>query len=74
MRVIGDDNLPGRVAASASQMYSNNVVNLLVHFWDEEAGTIRLDRDDEILAGSLVTHEGQVVSEMLQKAYAGDGS
>lgn len=74
VKVIGDDNLPGRVAASASQMYSNNVVNLLAHFWDEEAGTLRLDHDDEILAGSLVTHDGQIVSETLRKAYAGEGS
>lgn len=70
--VIGYDNLPGRVAAHASQMYSNNVVNLLTHFWDEETKRLRLDRDDEIMAGALVTHDGQVVSDMLRNAYGGE--
>ena len=70
VRIIGLDNLPGRVAVHASQMYSNNLVNFLTHFWDDEAKSMRLDRDDEIMAGALITCGGQIVSEMLNKAYA----
>ena len=70
VRIIGLDNLPGRVAVHASQMYSNNLVNFLTHFWDDEAKCMRLDRDDEIMAGALITCGGQIVSEMLNKAYA----
>ena len=35
--IVGHDNLAGRVAGHASQMYSNNVLNLITHFWDTEA-------------------------------------
>ena len=69
MRVIGHANLPGRVPVHASQMYSNNVFNLVQHFWDDEAKRMRLDRDDEIMAGALVTHDGEIVSRMLLDAY-----
>ncbi len=72
VRIIGLDNLPGRVAAHASQMYSNNLVNFLTHFWDDEAKSMRLDRDDEIMAGALITCGGQIISERLNKHYAGE--
>ena len=49
VRVIGFGNLPGRVARHASEMYSNNLVSLLEHFWDKETKTFRLDLADEIL-------------------------
>jgi len=68
--IIGDDNLAGRVAASSSQMYSSNVTSFVTHFWDKEAKTMKLDRADEIMAGAMVTHEGQIVSEMIRNAYA----
>ncbi len=70
VRIIGLDNLPGRVAVHASQMYSNNLVSFLTHFWDDEAKSVRLDRDDEIMAGALITCGGQIISERLSKAYA----
>ncbi len=68
--IIGDDSLSRRVAAGASQMYSSNLTNLLSHFWNEETGAIELDRSDEIVAGTMVTHEGNITSEMLVSAYA----
>lgn len=68
--IVGHDNLPGHVADHASQMYASNLLNLLQHFWDAETCSIKLDREDEIMAGAMVTHEGQIVSEMLLKAYS----
>ncbi len=70
VRIVGCENLPGRVAVHASQMYSNNLVNFLTHFWDDESKSMKLDRDDEIMAGALITYGGEIVSEMLNKAYA----
>lgn len=70
VRIIGFDNLPGHVAVHASQMYSSNLLNFLQHAWDEESQSMQLDREDEIMAGAMVTHGGAVVSEMLLKAYA----
>jgi len=68
--IIGYDNLPGRVAAHASQMYSANLFNLINHFWDAEAKVLTLNPEEEIAAGALVAHEGKLANEMLQKAYS----
>jgi NAD(P) transhydrogenase subunit alpha len=65
--IVGDTNLEGRTALDASQMYGSNLVNLVTHFWDEEAKEFKLNREDEILQGSLITHGGEVVHEMIKE-------
>ncbi len=74
VRIVGVSNLPGRVAAHASQMYASNVAHLVAHLWDKAAGTFRLDPADEILEGCLVTHEGRIRHEMLLRHYAEQGA
>lgn len=66
VRIIGLGNLPGLVAFNASQMYSANLCNMLEHFWDDEAKSFRLDLEDEIIAGCLITHENQIVNEVIR--------
>lgn len=66
VNVIGLANLPGRVCANASQMYSANLAALVEHFWDDESKEMMLDLDDEIMAGALVTHEGEIRHEMIK--------
>ena len=61
--IIGLGNLPGEVAIHASQMYSANLTNYVMHFWDKEEKTFNLDLEDEIIKGCLMTHEGQIFSE-----------
>jgi NAD(P) transhydrogenase subunit alpha len=61
--IIGLGNLPGEVAIHASQMYSANITNYVMHFWDKEEKTFNLDLEDEIIKGCLMTHEGQIFSE-----------
>lgn len=64
VKVIGLGNLPGRVAETASQMYSANLGNFVDHFWGKEAKTFNMNREDEIMQGALITHNGEIVSEM----------
>lgn len=64
VKVIGLGNLPGRVAETASQMYSSNLGNFVDHFWDKEKGVFVMNREDEIMQGALITHQGEIVSEM----------
>ena len=64
VKIVGLGNLPGRVAETASQVYSTNLGNFVDHFWDKETKTFCLNLEDEIIKGSLITHEGQVVNEM----------
>jgi len=64
VKVVGLSNLPGKVALTASQMYSSNLGNFVAHFWDKESKSFRLDLNDEIIKGALVTHDGALFSEM----------
>jgi len=64
VKIVGLGNLPGRVAQTASQMYSANLGNFIDHFWDKEAKAFHLKLEDEIMNGCLITHGGKVVNEM----------
>ncbi len=64
VKVVGLGNLPGRVAITASQMYSSNLGNFIDHFWNKEAKKFNLDLEDEIIQGALITHNGALFSEM----------
>jgi H+-translocating NAD(P) transhydrogenase subunit alpha len=70
VKIIGLANLPGSVAATASEMYSNNLGALIEHFWDKEKKAFRLDPTNDILRGCLITHDGAVCNETLKTAYA----
>jgi NAD(P) transhydrogenase subunit alpha len=59
--ILGDYCLEGTVATHASQVFAANMAAWITHFWDVEAKTLRLKREDEILAGCLITHDGAVV-------------
>ena len=67
VRVIGLRNLPGRVAAHASQMYAQNLLNLLETFWDKESSSLKLDLGHDILKSCVITHGGSVVNERIAK-------
>ncbi len=70
VRVLGLRNLPGRVARHASEMYSNNLANLLEHFWDKDAKAFPINLGDEILKNSVLTHDGKIVNETIAKFYS----
>lgn len=70
--IIGLKNLPGLVTVHASQMYSSNVTNFILEFWDDETKQLTLPLEDAIIKGCLVTHDGAIVSETL-KAFMKEG-
>jgi NAD(P) transhydrogenase subunit alpha len=57
--LIGIANLPSRVAADASALYARNLLNFINLLVDPKTGELKLNRDDEIIAGSLVAIDGQ---------------
>ncbi len=66
VRILGMGNLPGRVAVHASQVYSSNLHNLLEEYWDKDSKTFKINLEDEIIKAALITHQGQVVNEMVK--------
>ncbi|MFI5300440.1 MAG: NAD(P)(+) transhydrogenase (Re/Si-specific) subunit alpha, partial [Polyangiales bacterium] len=57
--IVGALDVPSHLAVHASQMYSRNVEKLLLHLTKD--GAWKLDPKDEIVAGCLVTKDGEVV-------------
>jgi NAD(P) transhydrogenase subunit alpha len=69
VRILGPSNLPGEVAVHASQMYSRNVETLLAHLVPEDA--LKLDLEDELTSGPLLTHAGEVVNDRVRSLLSG---
>ena len=63
VKIVGFGNLPGRVALTASQMYSANLGNFVEHFWDKENKKFELQLENTIVKGALITHNGEIFSE-----------
>jgi NAD(P) transhydrogenase subunit alpha len=61
--VHGPLDLAATLPGHASQMYSRNEYELIVHL--AKGGTLNVDWGDEITRGSCLTYEGRTVSELL---------
>jgi len=64
VNLIGIANIPGLVAADSSSLYARNLLNFLNLMLDAESGEFKLDREDEIIAGTLACIDGEVVSNV----------
>jgi H+-translocating NAD(P) transhydrogenase subunit alpha len=69
VKVIGPRNLPSEMATHASQLYSKNVENLLGLLIADD-GSLKLDFDDEVVAGACITHEGEIRNERAKEVAA----
>lgn len=65
VRIIGESNLPSAMPSDASKMYGNNVFNFLNLLFDQE-GNYKLNMEDEIIRGTCLTHEGEVINERIK--------
>ncbi|WP_115718012.1 NAD(P) transhydrogenase subunit alpha [Gallaecimonas mangrovi] len=54
--VLGPLNITSALAQHASELYAKNVLNLLTLFVKD--GAINLDLEDDVIAGTLLTHQG----------------
>ena len=57
--IIGETNLPARVAADASALYARNVLDFLKLIVTKEA-TLNIDLNDDIVAACLMAQGGEV--------------
>lgn len=57
--IDGTKNIPGMLPTSSTWMFAHNIYNFVAYFVNN--GEVKLDRDDEIIASSLVTIDGSVV-------------
>jgi H+-translocating NAD(P) transhydrogenase subunit alpha len=59
VRIIGIANLPALVPGDASALYARNLLNFLALLVDAKTGALKLNRSDEIIAGSLACIDGE---------------
>jgi NAD(P) transhydrogenase subunit alpha len=64
--ILGPENVPSDLAYHASQMLGKNMQTLLELILDE-AGNLNLDFNDEIVAGTVVAHQGEVPHPHMRK-------
>lgn len=70
VKIVGHLNVPGRIAATASQLYARNLYAFLETLVDKEAKLLKLDPQEELVKATLLTHEGKVVHPAFAKAQA----
>jgi NAD(P) transhydrogenase subunit alpha len=68
VRIVGPVNLPAQLAYHASEMYARNLYNLLSPALKK--GVFSIDWTDEVFAGTVLTHGGQVKHEPTAKLLA----
>lgn len=61
VKIVGHLNVPGRLAATASQLYAKNLYAFLETLIDRKAGALAVAWDDELVKATLLTKEGAVV-------------
>jgi len=63
--IIGDSNLASSLPADASKMFGKNIINLMKIMITKE-GNINLNLEDDILKGTVITHNGEVINERVK--------
>ena len=71
--IVGPLNLASTMAEHASMLYARNV-NSLLELMTGEEGELKLDFDDEVIAGACVVRDGEIVHPGAKKAVEGAAS
>jgi H+-translocating NAD(P) transhydrogenase subunit alpha len=59
--IIGFTDLPSRLPTQSSRLYANNIANLLADMTPEKNGQLKIDLNDPVVRGSVVTHAGSTI-------------
>ena len=64
--IMGLTNLAGQVPGNASSLYARNLYAFLEPMIDKKTGNLAIKWDDEIITGTLIAKEGQIVHPRLK--------
>jgi NAD(P) transhydrogenase subunit alpha len=65
VKIVGPANLPAELPTDSSALFSRNLLNFITSMVDKETKTLKIDLNDEVVKGTLVTRDGQVVHPSL---------
>jgi NAD(P) transhydrogenase subunit alpha len=63
--IVGSGNLPATMPSDASKLYGKNILNFLQLIINKE-GQINLNWNDDLVKGSCITHNGEIVNERVR--------
>jgi len=63
--IIGQSNYPAKMPKDASKMFGKNVSNFLDLLITDD-GQMSLNFDDEIVRGTCITHQGEIINERVK--------
>ena len=63
--IVGQSNYPAKMPLDASRMLGKNIMNFLALLITKE-GELHVDFDDDIVKGTCVTHQGEIVNERVK--------
>ena len=66
--ILSGDYLERQVPFDASKMLSGNFTAFLTHFYDKEAKEFKVNLQDEIMRGCLLTQGGKIIHERFKEA------
>jgi NAD(P) transhydrogenase subunit alpha len=64
--ILGPTNLAGEVPVNASSLYAKNLLAFLETMIDKKDKVLKVNWDDEIIKGTLLAKDGQIVHPSLQ--------
>ncbi len=60
VHIVGYTDLTSRLASQSSQLYANNIYNLILEMCPEKDGTLTIDMEDDVLRGATVVRDGEI--------------
>jgi H+-translocating NAD(P) transhydrogenase subunit alpha len=61
VKIVGHNNVPGRIAASSSLLYAKNLFSFLETMISKDTKTFSINPEDELVKATMLTHGGHVV-------------
>ena len=68
--VIGAKNLASKVAPATTVLYARNLFNFVQLLVDPKSGALKIDTEDELIKGTLLTSQGEIVHDAFKPATA----
>ena len=65
VKIVGPANLPAELPTDSSSLFSRNLLNFITPMVDKETKALKVDLNDEVVKGTLVTQDGRVVHPSL---------
>ena len=68
VKIVGPANLAAELPTDASALFARNLLNFITPMVDKETKALTINLEDEVVKGTLVTRDGQIVHPSLAQS------